>query len=202
VELLIEHGADPLIKDKSGASPLDRALQYRQARTVAVFLDRGLQGGGQAENQLKDAVLRGQRDMVGILLDRGVDPNPGFLLHDAALKGFPEIVEMLIAHGAKVDAVNAEGATALHDAALAGTTSVIATLLDKGANINARDAETGATALHNAASWGRVDAVRILLKRGADASIANKSGASPLQSAIANQHEEIVAILKQGASRE
>ena len=73
--------------------------------------------------------------MVGILLDRGADPNAGFLLHDAALKGFAGVAELLLAHGAKVD-VDPARATPLHDAALAGNTSVIAILLNKGANIN------------------------------------------------------------------
>ncbi len=58
-----------------------------------------------------------------------------------------------------------------------------------------------ATPLFNAASWGRVDAVRLLLERGADRSIPNKPGMSAPQSAAANGHDEIVAILKQDASR-
>ena len=197
-ELLIAHGAEPSVKDKNGATPLDRALQYRHAKTVAVFLDRGSQGGSRAAaGQLQEAVLRGQPDMVAILLDRGIDPNSGFLLHDAALKGLSTIAEMLIAHGAKVNAVNAAGATPLHDAALAGNDTTIEMLLDKGADINARDIDTDAMPLHNAASWGRAGAVRLLLKRGADAGIANKSGSTPLQAAVENGNQEIARILTQ-----
>jgi ankyrin repeat protein len=202
VELLIAHGANPSATDKSGATALDRALEYRQAKTVAVFLDHGFQrGNDSASKQLKNAVLRGQEDMVRILLDRGVDPNSECVLHDAALKGFARIADLLVSHGANVNARNSAGATPLHDAALAGQAAVIAILLDRGADINVRDEDTGATPLFNAASWGRVDAVRLLLERGADRGIPNKSGMSPPQTAAANGQDEIVAILKQDGSR-
>jgi ankyrin repeat protein len=129
------------------------------------------------------------------LLDRGVDPNRGSVLHDAALKGFTGIAASLIAHGAKVNALNSSGATPLHDAALAGHTATIELLLDKGADVNARDTESGATPLHHAASWGRAGAVRILLERGADPGILNGAGVTPLQAARTNGQEAVAAIL-------
>ena len=108
------------------------------------------------------------------------------LLHDAALKGHVEIVELLIAHKADVNARNAEGATALHDAALAGQTAVAEVLLNHGAEIDARDGDTQATALERAASWGASEVVELLLKRGANPSIKDKNGKTALDLAVAN----------------
>ena len=197
VELLLSHKADPAVKDRSGSTAPEEALRNRQARVVGVFMDRGVIGGTDGgASQLKNAVMRGQTDMTAILLDRGVDPNAGFLLHDAALKGFVAVADALIAHGAKVNAVNASGSMPLHDAALAGKAEMVDFLLSKSAEINARDRETGSTALHLAASWGRTDALRVLLKRGADPAIVNKAGVSPLAAAVANGQTETAAILK------
>ena len=202
VELLLKRGADPDAKSKNGTTALDEALRYRHAKVVAVFLDRGMKGGSEAgARQLKDAVLRGQFDMVSILLDRGLDPNAGFLLHDAALKGFTEIAQSLIDHGAGVNSRNASGSTPLHDAALAGQISVLNLLLSKGADINAKDTENNATPLHHAASWGRVEVVRALLAAGAGPKMLNKANLTPLQCAAANGHEQIVTMLNQHASR-
>jgi ankyrin repeat protein len=137
-----------------------------------------------------------------MLLNRGVDPNAGFLLHDAALKGFTEIAEILISHGAKFHGNNGTGSTTIHEAALAGQTAVIELLIEKGADINVRDRETGSTPLHLAASWGRTDAVRVLLKHGADSRIASKNGVSALASAVANGHNEAAAILRESEAHE
>jgi ankyrin repeat protein len=196
VELLLSYKADPALKDKTGETAPEEALRNRQARVVGVFMDRGVISPADAGKQLKNAVLRGQTDMTTILLDRGVDPNPGLLLHDAALKGFVDVAGSLIAHGAKVNALNASGSTPLHDAALAGKAGMVEFLLSKGAEINARDRETGSTALHLAASWGRTEALDVLLKRGADRTIANKAGISALAAATANGHTEAAALLK------
>jgi cytohesin len=179
-EVLIAAGADVNAQDKFGATPLDEALRYRNTAVVNLLIQRT---GGKldATRQLQDAVMRGQLDMVTLLLGVGADPNAktangSTLLHDAALKGHREIVQLLLARGARADSRNAGGATPLHDASLGGHIGVIELLLDRGAEIDARDTEAGATPLHHAASWGRCDAVRVLIKRGADRSARNKAG--------------------------
>ena len=132
VELLLSHKADPALKDRSGSTAPEEALHNRQSRVVGVFMDRGVIGGTNAgASQLKNAVMRGQTDMTAILLDRGVDPNAGFLLHDAALKGFVAVADALIAHGAKVNEVNSSGSMPLHDAALAGKAEMVDFLLSE-----------------------------------------------------------------------
>jgi ankyrin repeat protein len=118
------------------------------------------------------------------------------LLHDAALKGQVEINELLLAHQADVNSLNAQGATPPHDAALAGQRGAAEALLKHGADPNIRDAETGATPLHRAASWGRVEVVQLLIEHGADTEIKDKNGHTPLDLASENGQNEAAGVLK------
>jgi cytohesin len=202
VQVLLRHGADPAATDKAGATPLDEALRYRQSKVVGLLMDKtGGFSGASAMRQLQDAVLRGQVEMVALLLEKGADPNSptpngGTLLHDAALKGHREIVELLLRSGARVNALNGAGGTALHDAALGGFRPVVELLIGKGADLEIRERETGATALHQAASWGRTEAVEALLAAGADPNAPNKTGITCLQAAVANGQTEAAALLR------
>jgi len=116
IAVLLATGAEIGAKDFDGATALDEALRNRHTKTVEALMARGAQLG--SATQLRDAVLRGQADVVALLLDKGVDGKP--YLHDAALKGHQTIAELLIKHGADVNGRNKTGATPLHDAALAG----------------------------------------------------------------------------------
>jgi ankyrin repeat protein len=123
-------------------------------------------------------------------------------LHEAALKGHREIVELLLERGAAVNARNSSGATPLHDAALAGRLAVIEILLRHGAEIDARDRDAGATPLHQAASWGRREAVELLIAKGAAVDLRNKAGVSPLQAAMQNGHTETADCLRSHGAKE
>jgi len=198
---LIEAGARADVRDKSGATPLYLALQF-QRMDVVDLLVRDSQGNlpkPQAidvKSVLRDEVLRGQTNVVAMVLDRMPPLGSTTLLHDAALKGHVDVLELLLAHGADVNSLNAQGATALHDAALAGQRAAAETLLKHGANIDARDSESGATPLHQAASWGRRGVVDLLIARHADPHIKDKSGRTPLDLAVANGQDEVAQVLK------
>ena len=82
VEVLLAAGADFSAKDSSGATAMDEALRYRHTRVVEVLAAKG--AAVSMGKQLREAVLRGQTDMVAMMLSLGADGKP--LLHDAALK--------------------------------------------------------------------------------------------------------------------
>ena len=170
-KVLLAAGAKIDANDKDGATALDDALHYRQVPMVDLLIEKGAKLETSTARALHDSVMRGQADVVALLLDRMGPLGSTTLLHDAALKGHAQIVELLLAHKADVNARNAEGATALHDAALAGQCAVAEALLNHGAEIDARDGVTQATALGRAASWGRRDVVELLLARGANSSL-------------------------------
>ncbi len=199
IPLLLDAGADPLKPDASGATAMEIALSLRQPKTVGALLDRGVKLKSAAP--LQAAVMRGDYEMVELLLNHRFDPNTPYLLHDAALKGHLRIVELLVAKGADPKRKNAQGATPLHDAALAGNLPVAGYLLEKGVPADEPDTESAATPLHNAASFGRLAVVRLLLDRGADPNKPNKAGQTPLAAARANGHNLVADLLSSRSTR-
>ena len=157
-----------------------------------------LKGGAKLTNpqkMLEAAVTNGHADMIAWLLRHGALVGET-MLHDAALKGHLESMQVLLENGAKVTALNSDGATPLHDAALGGQTAAAGLLLGRGASIDARDAAHGATPLFLAASWGRKQMVEFLLEKGAGKLIRNKDGKSPREAALENSHAEVAELLR------
>ena len=60
-------------------------------------------------------------------------------LHAAASKGHKDIVQLIIAKAADVNAINIFGETPLHRASLSGYEEVIALLITNGADVNVQD---------------------------------------------------------------
>ena len=86
-------------------------------------------------------------------------------LHCAAYKGFKDIVELLIANKADIDANNNYGETPLHWTAVSGHEDVAELLLASGANVDA-ETERGVTPLHWAESRGHKDVADLLRQHG------------------------------------
>ena len=153
----------------------------------AAFLERVLEGETQtvAEMLAQNAAL--VESATGEDFGRGI-PVGSTALHLAVRHGHGEIVEALIAAGARLDVRNSEGRTALHDA-LEFDNRMRARLIDGGATIDvchaafldlverlrelvlddpdrANDRTTGLSPLC-AAQVGGVRAGRVLLDRGA-----------------------------------
>ncbi len=91
-------------------------------------------------------------------------------LHIAVEKNNEQMVEILIAAKAKVNAVTQNGITPLHVAAQKGNKMIIARLIQAGASINA-SSNVGCTPLHEAAAAGHKDATKLLLESKADPTI-------------------------------
>ena len=107
-------------------------------------------------------------------------------LHMAAAAYRPEIVEILIAHGADVHARNRHGATPLHYAADANhrdphaQAQTIAALISAGADPNAIN-RLGVAPVHRAVRTRSAAAVSALLAGGADPRQPNGRGSTPRQ---------------------
>ena len=110
--LLVERGADPHVSPTNGMSSLKAAMgvsrnprENRRNRVGAPAPDR-------ADRE------RLTLELARIILDLGVDVNQGddrgnTPLHDAVRAGFASVVELLAAHGADLDAANADDRTPL-----------------------------------------------------------------------------------------
>lgn len=95
-------------------------------------------------------------------------------LHMAAQSGSVPAIQFLLAHGAKVDLPNSEGATPLHEAAFFAHPEAIIALLDAGADINLPTGDYNHTALHNVLKYKntvtpqQIETIKLLLDRGLD----------------------------------
>jgi hypothetical protein len=95
-------------------------------------------------NALHHAAAGGHQDTINSLLERdssgsslAARANDGSsALHLASYYGFDAAVELLLARGADVHAVDVEGSTALHNAAYKGNSDIVSLLIKAGANVN------------------------------------------------------------------
>ena len=129
-KLLLDHGANPNARAKTGATPL---LMTSGADVIGLLLARGADARVRTktgETALMEAAIRGDVAGAKLLLDKGAEVNAtdhrGYtaLLLAAQYDGdSPELVRLLLAHGADVSAA-AEGETALSLASKRGETEV------------------------------------------------------------------------------
>jgi ankyrin repeat protein len=142
VHYLLQKGADPKGKNKSGQFPLLFAADH------------------------------GRADVAGLLIEKGadvndVDGNGNFPVLSAACKGHSGFVSLLAEKGANLNLASPEGRTPLMCAVQGGHIDTIKTILEKGASVNAKTAD-GNTALTDATKMGDAAEAALLLAHGAD----------------------------------
>jgi hypothetical protein len=145
------------------------------------------------------AAVHGNETVVRTRLDHGEDPNQrehdGTPLEEASARGYLQIVRLLVAKGADLEARNRSQKTPLHRAASHGHVQVVDFLAQSGANLSVVDSRLN-TPLHLAAYEGHDHVVRVLLKHGACIDAENDCGITPLMGAIREQpHVAVVQVL-------
>ena len=139
-EMLIAHGADVNARNKKGQTPLHYAAMGGY-KGVAELLRQ--HGGRDFFGELHDAVRNGELEKVkGLLKDHPdvvltEDEGGTTPLHWAAKKGDKDLVELLLANKADVNARTNAGDTPLHCAASNGHKDVVEFLLANKADVNA-----------------------------------------------------------------
>jgi uncharacterized protein len=151
------------------------------------------------DEHLWQASMRGQTENVRSFIRAGADPNyvrGGWsILMRVAREGRPEIAEILIENGAKVNFKGKNGASALTIAAEHGNVGVARVLLAKGGDVNIRN-DHGNTALMYGAEYGHPEIVRLLLVAGADLAPKDLDGETALMTAHRRGHIVIVQLLR------
>ncbi|XP_046902418.1 ankyrin repeat domain-containing protein 50 [Hypomesus transpacificus] len=163
VRLLLSRGADPLISDHQGQTPLTLVARQGHVQALTVVLDWA----------------RDQDLKTTIRVLEHADSEGWTALRSAAWGGHAEAVHLLLDAGANVDGCDVEGRTALRAAAWGGHEEILLTLLDYGAQVDVADRE-GRTPLIAAAYMGHREAVEILLDHGADVRLADDDGRTAL----------------------
>lgn len=204
----MEHWCD----HPKGASPLGYVAMLRfdarrrgsspkalgTGRMARALLDAGAPVDGDAadsEAPLITAASYGDAEVARILIDAGADleavgpATGGTALHHAAVFGMTDVIDVLVAAGARVDDIAVAAAAgdvtgwlrvdtpvqdrirALVMAADHERLDVIDQLIESGTPVDAADAKWGRQALRIAAQNGRPASVRRLLFHGADPNV-------------------------------
>lgn len=144
---LFLRGADPNARDAKGQVGLFLAIQGGHARAVAQFLahpdTRVDLANANGETPLMLAALKGQVAWVQQLLGRGAQVNrEGWSpLHYAATGPSTEVIALLLARGAALDAPSPNGSTPLMMAAGYGSLDGARLLLQRGADARRRNGQ-------------------------------------------------------------
>jgi hypothetical protein len=180
-------------RDSHYETPLSIAVSKGHLEVIKVLLSRGLriQDDPNAAYLNASAVYHDHFEVLRFLLDHGSDPNSGIDvsesgLHRAATENRVAFVDLLITHGAQVDAEYPNGSTPLFNAAGACSLDATLVLLQAGANPNharKRDDSGGEpfpidTAVTASGSVGGdcPGVVSALLEAGADVSGSHGTG--------------------------
>lgn len=152
-----------------------------------------------AQNALKTALRTGDIASVTEALQAGAEPNPeGPIspLYIAARRGDVEIVEILIASGADLDATDPSGRTALVAALTRRNHDVVRTLIAAGADVNLAERSPGRGPLMLVIDEAPSSlSMTLLLEAGADINQPDGRGETPLAAAAFMGETEAAAVL-------
>ena len=159
--------------------------------------NRGSQG-----TPLQVAVALGHTTITRILLEstnvNTRDMDIATLLHVAVRNRNFDLTQLLLNHGANVNAFGHQGVSPLHEAVHSQNLDVVELLLKGGADVNARS-WFNQSPLHLAASRGNLDITRLLLNHGADVNARSWLGSwfnqSPLHEAASRGNFDITQLL-------
>ncbi len=200
-----------------GTTSLDWAVRANDLKTAQSLLHSGADAN--AANRygvtpLSLAATNASAPMVDLLLKAGAHSTDSILM-TAARTGNPEVVKMLLAHGAQATARESSlGETALMWAAAENHPEAVRVLIEHGADPNARSDKLAWekdsfglegvttilprgdwTALMYAARQGSLEGARALAEAGADLNLTDPDGTTALELAILNGHYDTAAML-------
>ncbi|KAM8820170.1 ankyrin repeat domain-containing protein 16 [Eudromia elegans] len=214
IKLLVEHGANPLLKNKDGWNCFHIASREGHLPVLQYLLDVS-PTCWDTESTIKrtplhTAAMHGRVDVVELLLVRchykpdsrdncGVTP-----FMDAIQNGHVDIARLLLEkHQACPSATDVLGAQSLHLAAVTAQDEAIRFLVSElGADVDGRATSLRLTALHYAAKEGHARTIETLLSLGADVHARDAKGRSGLHMACAGQHAACARVLLRAGLRD
>jgi O-acetyl-ADP-ribose deacetylase (regulator of RNase III) len=150
-------------------------------------------------DMLFKAIADHDREKVKALLTQGADIEAQDRIMGkrplivAALLGYREITELLLAHGADLQGTDDFGMTALHWAAQFGRSNIAELLISRGADIQAPNKE-GWTPLFSAAANGQKKAAELMIAHGAEVNRRDLSGLTPLHVAAVRGFKDVTEL--------
>jgi ankyrin repeat protein len=226
VQMLLDAGADVHAKTEDGKTALEFAHKVKDDQVIEAILRA--EGRGRpytpeldmtdkakwgfldnipSKTSLHEAVSKGDKDLVKSLLgSEGIDVNAEYMgsspLYGAVDRRYKEIAEMLLVHGADVNAMGLFGSeTPLQNAATRGggfprkvDKELVKMLLAHGADVNASK-DKDWTPLHQVAQDGSKDIAELLLVNKVNLDAKGSKCWTPLHRAAMKGHRDMVEML-------
>jgi ankyrin repeat protein len=145
-----------------------------------------------ASREVAELLIAHGADVNGIADD---DEHGNTPLLSASLSRPADLVELLLAHHARVNVRNSRGVTPLLNAAYDADPRPTELLLSHGADVTVRMDENGQTPLHIATRYHRAETVKLLLAHHADVHAKDNLGKTPLHLAVTDGDLNLVKIL-------
>ena len=200
--------------DSKRDSALIAACRLGREEIVRVALDFNAKNDPHPEfgqTALQVAVASGHINCAKLILETAelsevdhvivnhADGNQEAPLHIASRCGNPNMVELLINHGADVTLVDSNGRTSLHCACsgLHGGSSLRYLLQTGGDDILEEKDDYGSTPLHIAVKQNNYECVKILLEHGANPRTLNRSRKDALEMAIHLKSRKMIHLIEQ-----
>lgn len=202
LDVLLKAHADPNATNIYGGSPFSVAVESEHTNTVALLRKHGAKDNAVSrsaplriavkKNLLREAeeLVKQHPEMVPAHDDLRRTP-----LHWAAASAGRPMIELLIRHGADVNAADFAENRPLHAAAMfPDKAEIVQTLLAAKANPNAVNRQR-TTPLHNAALAGVLPTVKALMEAGASLEAVDNVGETALHRAATGGHVEVMKLL-------
>jgi ankyrin repeat protein len=204
-ELIAGEPAQVNSRDRNGSAPLHHAAMSGHLDIVRMLLEQNAEidlADKQGSTPLHAACMRFQPAVARLLVDRGAKVNVRDQWGHTALANAVssvfgqdlDLIKLLIAKGADVNAAGTRGETPLHGAASRGDLTVARLLIESGADLNPHASPEG-TPLHNAIERNRPAVARFLIERGARLSDRERYGFTALHLAAIRGGTEVTNLL-------
>jgi hypothetical protein len=146
------------------------------------------------EGNYRRVVMDGNADAVELFLAAGMPVETSDALHLAVDMDKPDVVKLLLEHGADKNGKDSYGQSLVMTAASNHHVDVLKQLIAAGADVNAPN-QYRITPLAVAAEQGHLDEVNLLVAAGAKVNARDTAGGTALSVAILRGYKDIVAAL-------
>ncbi|XP_052798670.1 uncharacterized protein LOC128230442 [Mya arenaria] len=211
VKCMLQHGADPSVKNDKNLTALHKAVIYKHDHIIQLLIDHNspldAKGGKFKRSPLHIAADLGMDRIVAKILIKGAnvkikDHRGHYPIFLAAIRGHFKTVRVLLKHDKSQDNLRIasygkksfiKGMSLFHVAVWKNDRKLIQLLIDEKANPNVKDF-FGQTPLFYAIMAGKKTAMRMLFQY-ADKTMPQKQGYTPLHAAIHKGNIKLVAKL-------